>query len=84
MEFIHLGLPIMSNASISEFLLRANDDMNERMDYMEAKVQEVLDTINTLSYTIDQVKALVESLEGNVSFDIEQAREATYGKYIRG
>ena len=44
----------------------------------------MLDTINTLSYTIDQVKALVESLEGNVSFDIEQAREATYGKYIRG
>ena len=74
----------MSNASISEFLLRANDDMNERMDFMEARVQEVLDTLSTVSYTLDQVKALVETMEGTASFDIKKAREATYGKYIRG
>ena len=51
---------------------------------METKVQEVLDTLNTVSYTLDQVKALVETMEGNASFDIKKAREATYGKYIRG
>ena len=71
------------NSSISSYLIQSNEEFNERIDGMEIRFNEMLDKLNALTYTVEQVLTMVQSLEGSVSFDIGKAREASYGKYVR-
>ena len=72
------------NSSISEYMMRSNDDFNERIDHMEDKVDEILSSLVALQTSLHQITNQLDVvMSDSIKFNPASARGTSYEKYIK-
>ena len=71
------------NAGISEYMMRSNDEFNERIDKVEDLVHEMMDMLVTIKYTVTTMNERLDTVSDSISFNPAIARGTSYEKYIK-